>query len=385
MDRTIMVYFGMGFLPENNAVACRQQVIAQMAQRMGMTPVLIGIKRGLSFEQYEKETYDGIVNYSVKYAGSFKDKIIDNFVIQKTLWRILEEIGVDKIRMFLMQDYQWLPMKQMKKLCEKHGIAFAADIMDWFTPTSDYSLPKNIFKTVDTYVRMHWFYPKLKNRMYISHKFAEFFGKRNANELVLPCTAKDGPCSVQDPARGNITLTFAGSPGPKFEKEKLDWIIKALYENKSNIHLEIIGISEETCLAGNGYLQEYLTDRIHFLGRIPHEECVDRLQKSDFSLVVRQVNKLTTYGFSSKVCEAFANGIPVIATDTSDNSRYIQNGVNGFVCAPSYQALKMLLQQVENMSRADVNDMKHNLINHNPLSMQEYGRQLQVFIDELRV
>ena len=138
-------------------------------------------------------------------------------------------------------------------------------------------------------------------------------------------------------------------------------------------------------MAGNGYLQEYRTDRIHFLGRIPHEECVDRLQKSDFSLVIRQVNKLTTYGFSSKVCEAFANGIPVIATDTSDNSRYIQNGVNGFVCAPSYQALKMLLQQVENMSRADVNDMKHNLINHNPLSMQEYGRQLQVFIDELRV
>lgn len=381
MDRNIIVYFGMGFLPEDGAVACREQAIARMVIQSGSIPVLIGIKRGLPFSKYEKNAYDGIVNYSVKYAGSFRDKLRDTFVIHKTLMNILTEIGLERIQCFIMQDYQWLPMKRMARFCGQNGIVFVPDIMDWFTPTRDYSPAKNLFKTADTFIRMHSFYPRLKNKIYISHAFADHFQDKNANTLVLPCTAREVEAYPTPRENSPPVLTFAGYPGRKFEKEKLDWVIKALYENRSSLRLNIIGISREDCIQKDTAMAGFLTENIRFFGRLPHKECLEILRQSDFSIVARKVNKLTTYGFSSKICEAFANGIPVIATANGDNGLYIQNGVNGYLCEPSYEALKRLLKQVESTDPDTVRQMKLRLQKNNPLSITAFYESFDAFVN----
>lgn len=380
MDRNVIVYFGMGFLPEGGAVACREQAIAKMILQTGNTPVLIGIKKGLAFLEYEKTTFDGIVNYSLKYAESFQDKIKDNFVVQKTLQTILQEIGLDRIKCFMMQDYQWLPMYEMETFCKKKGIAFVPDIMDWFVPNCDYSLGKNVFKTIDTFVRMHWFYPRIKNKIYISHVFANYFQDKKNNTMVLPCTAKDVESHSVPECNDHLTITFAGYPGKKFEKEKIDWVIQALYENKSTIRLNVIGSSIEECLQKNERVKEYITDNICFMGELPHDQCLEVLRKSDFSVVARKKSKLTEFGFSSKICEAFVNGIPVIATANGDNERYIQNRVNGFTCAPCYEAVKEMLKEVEKSDSETLSRMKQNVLQNNPLSIAAYYKCFDEFI-----
>ena len=383
-----MVYFGMGYLPDLNAVACREQALRSIIAESGYTPVLIGVSNNIPFGTFEKSEYKGATCYSIKYARTPIEKLKDVYTIKKTLVRIFDDIGVEKIKCFIMQDYQFGAMKRIKRYCRRNGIAYVADIMDWFTPTRDSSMVKNIAKTVDTYFRMHWFYPALENKIYISHKFAHHFCYgQNKNTMVLPCTCTDvaEPSDYTVEKNGNITVTFAGFLGLKCEKEKLDWIIRALYENGSTIRLNVIGISKEDFISRVPELSACITDHICFFGYLPRTECVDVLRKSDFSIIARKSNQLTEYGFSSKICEAFSHAIPVIATNNSDNGVYIKDGVNGYICDANYQSLKQVLKRVEESDRDLMVAMHEHIISDNPLSTKRYVESFVGFMESLIV
>lgn len=388
-EKKVIVYFGMGFLPDQNAVACREQAMGCIINAIGYKPILIGISDNIPFGEFEKKVYDDVECYSIRYARSITDRIKDTFVVEKTLIHILEVIGVQRIKCFIMQDYQLRPMKQMLRFCRSNQIAFSVDMMDWFTPTRDYSWVKNISKTIDTFFRMHWFYPSLKNKICITHKFEDYFTKRKkSNSIVLPCTCKD----IQEHANqldtnvdDKVTITFAGFLGRKCEKEKLDWLIQALYENRSTIELRVVGITQEMFAEKVPNLADQLTEHIHFYGYMPRNMCIDLLRKSDFAVIVRKKSKLTEYGFSSKICEAFAHGIPVIATNTSDNGLYIRNGVNGYVCEANYESVRMLLSRIEKLKKAERGKLRQNLREENPLSIRHYVDDFSAFIRNLEI
>ena len=59
-------------------------------------------------------------------------------------------------------------------------------------------------------------------------------------------------------------------------------------------------------------------------------EIQDELNKSDFSILLREVTRGTTAGFPTKVVESMSCGTPMITTRTSDLSNYIETGKNGF-------------------------------------------------------
>lgn len=386
MGKNVVVYFGMGFLPDHNAVACREQALGHIAKEAGFIPVLIGVHKEVPFGEFEKNYYHCMDCYSIRYADTIAEKLKDTCVIEKTLVRILEDIGVERIKCFIMQDYQIWPMKRMARYCKANGIAFSADIMDWFTPSRDYSLIKNISKTLDTYYRMYWFYPRLDNKIYITHKFDLYFRKsKQKNTMVLPCTCKDDSLPQCGTEIGNqkITITFAGFLGRKCEKEKLDWLVQALYDNQSAIRLNIIGITQETFEQRFPELADKITEFIHFYGYLPRPACVEILERSDFAVIVRKSSKLTEYGFSSKICEAFTHGIPVIATNTSDNAMYIKDGINGYVCDADYESVKGLLKKIETLDREEIRQMRHNVRECNPLSVSHYIDQFSAFIRNL--
>lgn len=386
MERNVIVYFGMGYLPDNNAVACRQQVFSYISKRCGYEPVLIGINNELSFNCYKKYTHDNVCHYDVKYAKTVFEKFKDLYAIKKTLVSIFEDIGVEKIKCFIMQDYQLGPMKYLEKYCKSNGIAFVADIMDWFVPARYGSIAKNISKSIDTYLRMHTFYPFLNNKIYVTHNFKQYF-KDNKNTIIFPCTCNDITEALNFPCndKNNITISFAGCIGEDEAKERVDWVIRALYENKSDIDFNIIGVTKEDFLLRFPELAEQISSNIQFWGRLPHQKCVEILKSSDFSIVARKSNKLTEYGFSSKICEAFAYAVPVIATDNSDNKLYIKHGINGYICDSNYDSLKELLSEIAKLDKECIYTMHRELENSNPLSVENFIDSFSDFIDNLIV
>ena len=383
--RNVIVYFGMGFLPESNAVACRELAMAELIKKSGYVPILIGIENHIPFGEYKENECFGIRCYSIRYPRTMIERIYDTKVVHKAIIKILEHIGVNRIKCLIMQDYQLIPMVYLKRYSKKRGISFAVDVMDWFVPNRDYPVVKNILKATDTVFRMRFFYRFLKNRIFISHKFYNFFHKSDVkNDCVIPCTKRTLNQNYTAGKSDEKIITFAGFPGRHFEKEKLDWIVQALYENKSKMMLNIVGVSEKQFLNADSDLKRYLSNRIHFYGHIPHEECAEVLRNSDFSIIARKKTKLSEYGFSSKICEAMAYNIPVITTRVGDNSLYIQDGVNGFLCNPDYESLKALLCRVETLSPEQIQQMKKNISKVNVLAVSKFSSTFSEFLIRLQ-
>lgn len=370
-----VVYFGMGFLPDGNAVAIREMIIADMLKELHFEPILIGISKNISVGKYEKKSYNGITVYEVGYAQSPIDKLKDNWIFANVIINILQDIGINNIHTYIMQDYQYGPMKRLIKFCNKNRIYFIADIMDWFVPTADASIFKNIFKSLDTYRRMYLLYPRLNKMICISNTFKEFFEKNKKISIAVipPVVHKINKKNISKKSDDNkIELVFAGNPGKRFEKEKLDWVIKALFENKSNMILRILGANKETTINNNPDLAQYITENIIFMGQQSHNHSKDVLMNSDFSLVIRKKTKLSHYGFSSKISEAFQCGVPVLATEVSDNSKYILEGINGYVCDCVYTEVKKMLKNVEKLSFDEIEKMKYSSYQNSLLYCEQY-------------
>ena len=149
--------------------------------------------------------------------------------------------------------------------------------------------------------------------------------------------------------------------------------------------MNIVGITKDNFVLRDNTLEEHLTDNLHFHGKKTRGECISIISNSDFTIIPRQRNKLTMFGFSSKICESFACGIPVITTDTSDNKLYIKNGINGFVCDPDYDSLKKQLAEIEKLARSQILQMHRNLSEENPLGVNKFIKAFSRFIDNLIV
>ena len=68
-----------------------------------------------------------------------------------------------------------------------------------------------------------------------------------------------------------------------------------------------------------------------FHGKVSNLEARNKISKADFSILFRNVNKMTSAGFPTKVSESISCGTPVITNSTSDLEHYIINGKNGFL------------------------------------------------------
>ena len=69
------------------------------------------------------------------------------------------------------------------------------------------------------------------------------------------------------------------------------------------------------------------------LGRVPQDKVAEYVAMADFSVLLREPAHFANAGFPTKFVESMANGTPVIANLTSDLGLYLQDGVNGLVCA----------------------------------------------------
>lgn len=379
-----IVYFGMGFLPDQNAVANREQVIAQLSKDIGYQPVLIGINRDLKHGEYKRYYINNILCYDIKYPENLKEKFFDIFIFNHTIKNILIDIDLNDIKCFIMQDYQFSNMKKIYNFLKKNQIPFIPDIMDWFVPSKDAGIVKNLIKSIDTYLRMYFFYPKLDNRICISHSFSTFFQKFGINSFVLPCTSINmKKAELNQKHYKRKKLFFAGNPGLKFEKEKLDWVIKAMHEIQMPLELYIFGIDKEDAIKNNPSINKYINNNIHFNGIQPREKCLKVLERSDFSLIIRKKSKLSIYGFSSKICESFSMGIPVLATDVGDNKLYIKDMVNGFIAYPSYNSVKEMLIKIAKLDDKEMLKLKFNIRNNNDLDYHHYLDEFNKFIQNL--
>ena len=120
-----------------------------------------------------------------------------------------------------------------------------------------------------------------------------------------------------------FTIGYAGFPGHKMEKERIDWLVRAvcdLNEDGKPCRLLIAGCDRKIVEDFDPTIVNYssYTHSVQYLGYLGHQDCLRMLASCDFSAIVREDKRVTKAGFPTKLSESLGCGTPVISTPFSN-------------------------------------------------------------------
>lgn len=122
------------------------------------------------------------------------------------------------------------------------------------------------------------------------------------------------------------------------KRKNIDKLILAV-KDLEGFELNIIGDGKE--LSRLNLLAQQ--SKINFLGRLPHKEVLEEMQKSDI-FILPSVNET----FGMVYLEAMASGCITVCTRNDGVDGIIKDDENGFLCDPSVEGIKETLLKIKN-------------------------------------
>lgn len=395
MKKYIIYVGGMEF-PSKNAAAQRVMGVASLLKKIGFVTVFSGVNKEWCDEDIiktKKEVF-GYEVYEVPYPSSARDWA-KHIVRVDNVEKLIKRYNPKKIQAIIAYNYPGIAMARMIQLCRKNDIRFISDCTEWYGD-SKRKFPENMVKNFDTFLRMRFVNTIAKNVICASEYMEKYYNDRGCMTVNIPSLV-DNLNTKWSHARDAYvpnkprTLVYAGSPGLSVEKDRLDWVIKALHKLKlSNVPFvfNIIGITKDSYLSifpDQKKQIEDLKDFIVFHGRLPHDMAIEFIKKSDYSIFFRSINRVTAASFPTKVAESLGCGVPVITNRTSNIGAYIEDGKTGFISkGSSMDELHSTLLKALKISDTELAEMNQICLFDNPLHIKRFYDPLFAFMNNLR-
>lgn len=312
MKNTIL-YLGGFQLPDKNAAAQRVIGVAKGLRELGYEVIFLNSLKGCHETKGVEKLYFGFKCFEYGREG-----ICDYLLSGKTSLAMIAQIKPSAV---IAYNYPAAALNRIRKYCLKKGIRCYVDATEWYQPKGN--LLFRVIKTIDTEWRMQYVQKKVDGVIAISDYLYRYYSPV-VKTVKIPATVDiaEDKWNVDVQRKTNkTTFVYAGSPSA--QKEKLDDIVSAI-ENVSlekRVELKVIGITKE--LYEKMYHTHYYGNVVSFLGRIPHEEVIEHIKAADWSVVIREDNKVVRAGFPTKVAESISCGTPVVANRFSNIYDYL--------------------------------------------------------------
>lgn len=323
-----ILYVGFFSLPDKDAAANRVMNNAKALRECGHNVIFIDEQVDYCYSQLlESKHYEyGFETWTVRRPDSkidFLRKMVSIASIKTVIGKL------EKVDMVIAYNYPAIALFKLKTFCKRNNIILVSDCTEWYSG-KEYSFPLNIFSAVDSFLRMRVIQKRLDGLICISEYLADYY-KRVPHTLVVPPLVDTGSeiwKTEYTAFDGNkLNLVYAGNPGKS--KEHLLPIIESINKstNKQSIVFRIVGITKEQFISiysNNNILPEGSDEWLIFLGRKTHEDTINIIKSSDYMIFIRDRNRVTMAGFSTKFVEAITCGTAVITTDTGELKKYIE-------------------------------------------------------------
>lgn len=398
MKNTI-IYIGDFMFPHGNAGAQLVFANGKIFKALGYNVVFIGNSKSLDINtnliDTEKEI-SGFKNFTIPFRKQISDirnikrinsQIIELFDLYKGDVEAVVCYGTPTLAITILSIRNW---------CKRNKVSFIGNIVD-LSALSHGSIPNRILKWSDKTLLCSIFKYGSDGIIAVSSFIKQYFEYGDNPIIVLPplvdserlpqCTSK---------ANNRISIVYAGIPFPvdgrkvdeSSYKDRLDITIDLLgevYQSNKNFTFDIYGITENEYL---GIIQRHkqllidLSNTIFFHGNTENEKVLQVVSNADFTINLRDVNRMTTAGFSTKFVESISCGTPTITTNTSDLSKYLIEGKNGFFINidDKEDAVNKLIY-ILNLNPETVQEMKKQCYDSKLFDYREYVDEMKVFLD----
>lgn len=385
MSKGTIIYIGGFILPDGNAAAQRVIGLAKGYKDLGYHIVFVDTQHGLE-ERDVLKTYHqehGFDVYSVPYPTGVLDWV-RNVTSHQSFLKVFEEVskGGD-IKAVIAYNYSSIALARIIKFCQRRTIPVVSDNTEW--ALGSMKSPSGILKNIDTWLLMTVVQKRLNGIIAISEFLYNYYFKIVPNVVQIPPTVDKS--DEKWPKQINSTdhtlkLIYAGSPG-NGRKDRLDKIIWSLVqceqEFKKPIELKIIGITEEQYRESFKMNPEKgIPTFVQFFGRLNHNEVIHHLSQADFSIFIRDTNRVNTAGFPTKFVESVSSSTPVLCNNTSNLSDFIEGEGLGFFIDPSSErSLFDSFKKVFMLSTEEKNSLKERCLESQVFDYQVYMSELE--------
>lgn len=248
---------------------------------------------------------------------------ISALIDAKSYIHILEKIG--GVQAVIAYELPSIAFLRLQKYCKRKRIKLICETAEWqkWENLGNLGTIGRIVRVLDINFSMRYAYKKGDGLIVTSSYFSKHF-KGCKPTLVLPtlqCHKLDFP-KLENV---NAVRRFIYAGGMGYGKDMLHEIIYAFsLVEKRAFEFNILGLTQQQ------YLERFSEDegiinkinqqgeRIKFWGRMSHNEVLEEVRKSDFSLIIRESSRRNNVGFPTKFGESINCGTPVIVSEFSD-------------------------------------------------------------------
>jgi glycosyltransferase involved in cell wall biosynthesis len=380
MEKGNILYIGGFKLPDKNAAAQRVVANAQIFKKLGYKVTFLGVT-----DDCEKVSIDDFEILNVKYPNTFKQWIIYLFDINSIINIVRTHTN---IKIIIAYNYPSFALYRLLKFCKKRNIKLISDCTEWALIENNFSI-KSIIKNLDTYLRMVLIHPKLDGLIAISTFLFKYYNPIMKNVINIPplinklnqkwAVEKYDPINDKD-----ITLVYAGETNNRKDRiDKVIQVLTSLNDKKiTNFKLIIIGLNEMQFKELYNIEKSFkIIDRITFLGRVPHLEVLQIVKKADFTIFVRDKNKITDAGFPTKFVESISCGTPVLTNKNDNLKEYLTPFETGFeINSNSEHELEESLKSILKMNKKEVLKMKDFCLKNSIFDTNNYIKSFKTLV-----
>lgn len=314
MSKTIL-YIGGFELPDKNAAAQRVIGIAKGLRELGHNVVFLN-----SVKKYEAEGIKEVEYFGFRCLEYRREKESDYLFSGQTALSMIKKVNPDAI---IAYNYPAVALDRIRKYCRKNHKKCFADATEWYQAVGENAIYR-IIKNLDTAYRMRWVQKRLDGVIAISGFLYDYYNDSVKTVLVPPTVdLSDEKWNIPVEQQTDV-VSFVYAGVPIALKEKLDVIVKALSEaeKNNNVRLNIVGVTEEQFRELYCW-NEKIPFSVTFWGRIEHMQVVKIVKESDWTIILRENNRVVKAGFPTKVAESISAGTPIIANKFSNICDYL--------------------------------------------------------------
>lgn len=277
--------------------------------------------------------------------------------------------------------------KKVILYCLKNKIIVISDCVDWITRISN-SIIVNTYKKIDNYIMKKIIFPRSNGIICISSYIYNMYDPKKNNLIIVPPVFQKSNLT-NNTNNNQINFMYAGQPfdtsrivNKRLFKDRLDLAIEAIIQLDIPYIFNIYGLSKADYLRNvqNHKLILNNNANIVFHGTINKSEMIKVLENTDYIVLFRNNNVVSSAGFSTKIAESISQNVPVITTDVGDNCRYLTHNIDSFIVDINdvYN-----IANLSNFIKNNVNFMKENCLKNNHFNYLYYVDIMNDFIKKL--
>lgn len=393
-----IIYVGNFSFPNGNAAGTRVLGIGYLLKQLGYELVFVGVDHNLQSNSQLKNTaqeYDGFKYYNFPYPTgiigwiSYKQRYKEFISLFKNedIYAVIS-YGSPTLTFFA---------NLLRKWCIKNRSFYLVDCHDWFESNNG-SILHRFVKNLDNGYEKKILNVKSNGVIAISTFLAKFYQNYGCKTVVIPPLVNSynyRDLVIHRPGT-TIKLIYVGIPFPidgrkligSDYKDRIDKVIETLYRLKElDFLFSIYGITIEQYLSvipkHKNMLGE-MKSRVVFNGKISNDIAISKIASSDFTILFRDLNRMTSAGFPTKFVESISCGTPVITTKTSDLQDYLIEGENGFFLDINNQELlDTKLTSILTLEKNKINLMKECCIKSELFSYENYKEKMHLFLNSI--